>query len=154
MIPRMIAEVVAELYLFREKKKWIFPFSLEPGRPLALPNLAEPDLLVFHCRTIGQLPTRTHASFTPYFTHIFFNMSFETMTMTQNSYKFSSGIFPWTTIWKKNPNRACFNWFSWHFALKILRLGTSNLCQNLSELPIVRTVWVGSAEPTRRPCSI
>ena len=40
---------------------------LEPGRPLALPNLADPDLLVFHCRTVGRLPTQTHASFMPYF---------------------------------------------------------------------------------------
>ena len=45
----------------------LYPLVVEPGRPLALPNLADPDLLVFHYRTVGRLPTQTHAFFMPYF---------------------------------------------------------------------------------------
>ena len=95
---------------------------IEPGRPLALPNLANPNLLVFHCRTVGRLQTRTHALFWGFFTEKFFNMSFETMKALIMTMKLGKvGL-------------------------------TRYLCQNLPELLIVRTVQICSAEPTRRPC--
>ena len=39
-------------------ESWLWTPALEPGWPLALPNLADPNLLVFLCWTVGRLLTQ------------------------------------------------------------------------------------------------